>query len=685
MATVEVPILPLVLAGPVLRRADPYRVYVWLATSESLADPQLEIREVTVRTRGASTLGPNLSTASQTVTLQLGARLWIHLLRASAGSPSSGASTMSGASLPTDTLLAYDVVETGASQRGLRRLLEIDTIVLLDMPLPTFVLQGERSQLHLLYGSCRKLHGPGRDNAPALHRLLEARARFPRSRVQTLLLGGDQVYADDVADLLIQYLSALGAAVLGRTEDLPSVPRPGELPLRGRARLVKDKARMTSGEAENHLLTVGEWIAAYLLAWNPDLWPRRLPTLVESWGAMDHRERPPVASWATTYADQVRLLHDAQQGSSAMRRVLANVATYMIFDDHEVTDDWNLNAEWIRDVRGTDLGRRLLLNGMAVYWAFQAWGNEPVDFDASFAEGVGRYLATGSDPETAQRLIDGHRDWGFVVPSTPRAVVADTRTRRGPTRGWDVRDGTPVPRNRHAPRLLGSAARRDLRSRLAEAVGHRSAVVLLTPSPVWGLEDLEGLLAPVGYVAPAAVDLESWSANPRSRFDLMMLAQELRIRPLVVLSGDVHYGFSVAARSRRDGQDTLFAQFTSSATKNETGGGLGFALKVLGYELPSSLTTTHVWISPDEDGPTFQSSNPLGNESWVEQRDYATVDTTLAVGDIQLVRNVLVLHNNVGELSFEGDAVVHRHWSAGGRPDPHVVVATRWSPSNWPV
>ena len=25
------------------------------------------------------------------------------------------------------------------------------------------------------------------------------------------------------------------------------------------------------------------------------------------------------------------------------RRSLANIPTYMIFDDHEVTDDWNLN------------------------------------------------------------------------------------------------------------------------------------------------------------------------------------------------------------------------------------------------------------------------------------------------------------------------------------------------------
>ena len=31
-------------------------------------------------------------------------------------------------------------------------------------------------------------------------------------------------------------------------------------------------------------------------------------------------------------------------------RVLANIPTYMTFDDHEITDDWNISKKWINRV-----------------------------------------------------------------------------------------------------------------------------------------------------------------------------------------------------------------------------------------------------------------------------------------------------------------------------------------------
>jgi len=60
-----------------------------------------------------------------------------------------------------------------------------------------------------------------------------------------------------------------------------------------------------------------------------------------------------------------------------VRRALANVPTYMIFDDHDVTDDWNLTARWRDRVRASPAGRRIVANALAAYWAFQGWGNDP--------------------------------------------------------------------------------------------------------------------------------------------------------------------------------------------------------------------------------------------------------------------------------------------------------------------
>ena len=48
-----------------------------------------------------------------------------------------------------------------------------------------------------------------------------------------------------------------------------------------------------------------------------------------------------------------------------VRRALANVPTYMMFDDHDVTDDWNLTARHRRRTLESPLGGRLILNAIS--------------------------------------------------------------------------------------------------------------------------------------------------------------------------------------------------------------------------------------------------------------------------------------------------------------------------------
>lgn len=58
-----------------------------------------------------------------------------------------------------------------------------------------------------------------------------------------------------------------------------------------------------------------------------------------------------------------------------VRRALANISTFMIFDDHEITDDWNLNPAWRDRVFTSPLGKAIIRNGMMAYALFQDWGN----------------------------------------------------------------------------------------------------------------------------------------------------------------------------------------------------------------------------------------------------------------------------------------------------------------------
>ena len=54
----------------------------------------------------------------------------------------------------------------------------------------------------------------------------------------------------------------------------------------------------------------------------------------------------------------------------------------MMFDDHDVTDDWNMVREWCDRVYKNPLSRRIVQNALAAYAVFQAWGNTPERFEA---------------------------------------------------------------------------------------------------------------------------------------------------------------------------------------------------------------------------------------------------------------------------------------------------------------
>src|SRR4029079_4006259 len=74
-------------------------------------------------------------------------------------------------------------------------------------------------------------------------------------------------------------------------------------------------------------------------------------------------------------------MRDLEGGLAKVRRVLANIPTYMIFDDHDVTDDWNLNPLWLYLGRTTPLGVTIIRNAYITYALFQDWGNDPLKYE----------------------------------------------------------------------------------------------------------------------------------------------------------------------------------------------------------------------------------------------------------------------------------------------------------------
>lgn len=75
-------------------------------------------------------------------------------------------------------------------------------------PLPTFVLPPKKvDELRIIQGSCRKPHGESTDALEILDDLIAVDNDNPTTRPHLLLLGGDQIYADDVADDLLTAIS----------------------------------------------------------------------------------------------------------------------------------------------------------------------------------------------------------------------------------------------------------------------------------------------------------------------------------------------------------------------------------------------------------------------------------------------------------------------------------------------
>src|SRR5699024_4545808 len=59
----------------------------------------------------------------------------------------------------------------------------------------------------------------------------------------------------------------------------------------------------------------------------------------------------------------------------AIRWVLSTVPSAMIFDDHDIRDDWNTSWSWHREINRTPWWHERLVAGLSSYWVYQHVGN----------------------------------------------------------------------------------------------------------------------------------------------------------------------------------------------------------------------------------------------------------------------------------------------------------------------
>jgi hypothetical protein len=136
------------------------------------------------------------------------------------------------------------------------------------------------------------------------------------------------------------------------------------------------------------------------------------------------------------FQEYCRLYEDSWSEPS-VRWLLSTVPTAMIFDDHDIHDDWNTSDVWVRGMRGVGWWDARIVGGFMAYWAFQHLGNlaRPVrDEDPTYravlrAEGdagqVVRDFAFQADREIAGARWSYWRQVGGT-----RLVMMDSRAGR---------------------------------------------------------------------------------------------------------------------------------------------------------------------------------------------------------------------------------------------------------------
>lgn len=637
------------LAGPIVRRVTARSVSVWVSLSES-ATVTLRIWDKVI----SGGVGPGpiavadipLQSASAT-TIRVGAKLHVALVTAKL--PAPGAPLFPGSRYSYNLgfsngsdLKSLGLLEDRLSQPG--SLAPHLALGYSTGTLPTFVTAPVTiDKLNLAHTSCRKAHGPGKDSLATLDELIRkgVTQNDPDLRPHQLFLTGDQIYADEVPTLLLPAINALGAELLGTKENLTAKKADNSVgtfectlanfPATRRSRIVTKNAQFTSIAAANHLLSFGEFAATYLMYWNGAVWPDDLfaarnvlktkSDYLATWDtdpltAVETDLAPPDAEEQAKFAKEEQdnpgkrkeeRKKSAKEGYEeelseviafrnqlpSVRRVLANVPTYMIMDDHEVTDDWYITRDWRDRVLSAPLGVNILRNGLLSYALFQDLGNDP---DAWLA-GSKRDLLTragemfpgsaASGPVTAAAdAIDAlfgfdlHDEtappvtWHYSVPSSETKVfVLDTRTRRTFASRFSP------------PGLLSDSAMDD---QIPLAAQPERFLVFVSPAPVLGLGVMEELVQPaITMFNPFYADPEAWAFDPVV-FENFIGRLE-KFKRVVLLSGDVHYSLSSHMDYWKKNEPTpaRLVQFVSSSAKNQKFGqeqflAAGFIQQLLG-------------------------------------------------------------------------------------------------------
>lgn len=251
----------------------------------------------------------------------------------------------------------------------------------------------------------------------------------------------------------------------------------------------------------------------------------------------------------------------------ANRWLLSTVPSAMIFDDHDVRDDWNASLDWKKKMEATSWWHGRIVAGLGSYWVYQHLGNlSPAEraedglwqrvvahegeHELDLTDAVDEFAArVDADPTTYR--FSYTRDFDDV-----RLIVVDSRA---------ARDLTPEARG-----LVDPPELEWFDGQLQGGFRHvlvATSLPFLLPMGLHHVEAWDEAISQGAWGRPAAwvgerlrqaVDLEHWAAWQNSFQEVARVVTDLadgRRGPapqtVTFLSGDVHYSY--LAEVERDG------------------------------------------------------------------------------------------------------------------------------------
>ncbi|MGE2731731.1 alkaline phosphatase D family protein [Mycolicibacterium vaccae] len=276
-------------------------------------------------------------------------------------------------------------------------------------------------------------------------------------------------------------------------------------------------------------------------------------------GRRRNRRRPP--DEVVTF-DEYEGLYRHTWGDPEIRWIMSTIPTAMIFDDHDIRDDWNTSAAWRAEVNTKPWWRERIRAGLASYWVYQHLGNLSPE--------------TLADNEDYQKVLANDGDcWELLVDLADRAdkEVDGEKGVRFSYR-WDLGCSRLIMVDSRNARILDSGERKMIgdcefewfEEQVAGCLDSVDHVVIGSSLP-WLLPPLIGDLQTVNEIdadksgvrgqlaekVRQGADFEHWPAFIKSFLRLSEVIRKAATQPergpatVSVLSGDVHHSYAARA------------------------------------------------------------------------------------------------------------------------------------------